>query len=213
MGRTQYYEDLKQHARQVRADFGFTTPCVRRSDLQKIYREYEIKFDLWPKPGAPRTARFKQLRGAFFWDELGATIMVSRDLPDEPAIFTMAHELKHFLFDRDLGQVICFENNQNEAIEIGAEIFAAELMFPDQDFAALMLRMGIEEGRCTPEILVRLKHNQKATLSYAALTKKAKFLGFANSQAFGGVKWRQLEEQLLGEPVYKKFQRHRRNLG
>jgi hypothetical protein len=37
---------------------------------------------------------FKPLRGAYFNDEYGVTVMLAGGMPDEPTIFTMAHELQ-----------------------------------------------------------------------------------------------------------------------
>lgn len=210
MSRTHYYEEMKALARQIRLKHGLTTPRVRRSDLRRIYKPYDIQFDLWPLKGAPSTVKLKSLRGAFFYDECGVTIMVNRFLPDAPAIFTMAHEFKHFLVDRDIGTLWCGDDNQNEEIEIGAEVFAAELMFPEQDFRDNLIQMGIRKGECTPEVLVRLKRETQATLSYAGLVKKAEFLGFAPLGSLAGVKWQQVEEQIYGEPVYKQIQRYHR---
>lgn len=209
MRRTEYYEEMKALARQTRSKYGLTTPRVRRSDLRRIYKICGIQFDLWPRKGAPRTVRFKSLRGAFFCDENGVAIMVNRFLPDAPAIFTMAHEFKHFLRDRDSGTLWCGDNNQNEEIEIGAEVFAAELMFPEQDFRDNLIQMGIRKGECTAEVLVRLKHETQTTLSYAGLVKRAEFLGFASPGSLAKVKWKQVEKQIYGEPVYKQIQRHR----
>lgn len=211
MSRTQYYEQLKARAREVRAQFGFITPKVGRSDLRKIFKHHGIAFDLWPIKNERSPAKFKKLRGAFFCDELGAAIMVNRDLPNEPAIFTMAHEFKHFLFDRDVRSVLCSDNNQGEEIEIGAEIFAAELIFPDQDFRSCMAEMEVSMGHCTPETLVRLKRRYQATLSYASLVKKATFLEFAAHEVFVGVRWQKLEEDIFGEPIYRKIRRSKKN--
>ncbi|MES1024897.1 ImmA/IrrE family metallo-endopeptidase [Gloeocapsa sp. BRSZ] len=193
----------------MRSEHGLTTPRILRSDLRRIYKIYDIQFDLWPTKGAPPTVKLKSLRGAFFCDEYGVAIMVNRFLPDAPAIFTMAHEFKHFLVDREFGTLWCGDDNQNEKIEIGAEVFAAELMFPEQDFRDNLIQMGIRKGECTPEVLVRLKRETQATLSYTGLVKKAEFLGFAPLGSLAGVKWQQLEEQIYGKPVYKQIQRRR----
>ena len=93
---------------------------------------------------------FKGLRGAYFNDELGPTVVLAKGLPQDPIVFTMAHELKHHLTDRALPISYCDESNQFNPIEIGAEIFAAELIYPDQDYAADLARMGVARGACTP---------------------------------------------------------------
>lgn len=199
-----YYEEIRALARQVRQEQGLTGSRVLRSDLRRLYRAYGIKIDLWPH-------KFKALRGAYFDDELGPTVMLARHLPPEPLIFTMAHELKHHLVDRGRSISYCDASNQREPVEIGAEIFAAELIFPEQEFFAQLRQMGIGPRQCTPEVLVRLKRETQTTLSYAGLAKRAEFLGLASPGSLGQVAWKKLEEQLYGEPFYKQFVRARQD--
>ena len=182
-----YYEDLKQLARQVRAENGLSSPRVLPNDLMRIYARYGITVDEWPY-------RFRHLRGAFINDHLGMTVMVAKGLPRDPMVFTMAHELKHFFRDRDLGISYCDQSNLNKSLEIGAEIFAAELLFPDRDFVAQMTKMGIRRDQCLPKTLVRLKQQTGTTLSYAGLAIKAERLGFAPSHSLTTIKtWRRME--------------------
>jgi hypothetical protein len=188
---------MKVLARQVRLDYGLTTPRVLRSDLRRIYRDKGVKIDLWPH-------RLKQLRGAYFYDELGATVMLVKGLPEAPMVFTMAHELKHHLTDRDAVVSYCAAKNQDEPSEIGAEVFAAELIFPEGDFISLMNEMGVQPGRCSPEDIVRLRCTSHTTLSYAGLAKRAVFLDYASASSLEGVKWVKLEEQIYGVPFYRR---------
>ena len=198
MLRTEYYEELKLLARQTRARFGLDSPRVLRSDLRRIYKEEGIKIDLWPyKP--------RRLRGAYFDDDLGATVMLAKGLPEDPMVFTMGHELKHHLVDRGLSLSYCDASNQSNPMEIGAEIFAAELIYPDEDFRDHLIQMGVSQGSCRPEILVRLKRETRTTLSYAGLAKRAEFMGFASRGAMAKIRWKKLEEELYGPPVYKRF--------
>jgi len=182
-----YYQDLKLLARQVRADNGLKSPRVLVSDLTRIYAKHGIEIDEWPY-------RFRHLRGAFINDHLGMTVMVAKGLPQDPMVFTLAHELKHFFRDRDLGTSYCDQSNLNKSLEIGAEIFAAELIFPDRDFVAHMNMMGIRRDQCLPKTLIQLKRETGATLSYAGLAIKAERLGFAPSHSLTTIKtWRRLE--------------------
>jgi len=112
--------------------------------------------------------------------------------------------------DRDLPLSYCGLSNEHEPIEIGAEILAAELIFPEQDFVEALRQMGIGLGKCTPEILVRLKNECGTTLSYAGLAKRAEFLGVAPAGSLRKVKWRKLEEEIIGEPFYKRIEWSRR---
>jgi len=200
MGRYEYYQELKALARETRAKYGLASPCVRRSDVRRIYRAERIMLDLWPH-------RFKGVRGAYLNDEFGATVMVVKALPLEPFIFTLAHELKHHLVDQAMKNALCADTTRNDAIEIGAEIFAAELIFPERDFSQALHAMGIGNGQCDAEGLVKLKHESKTTLSYAALAKRAEYLKFASRGTFTNVKWTRLALKLYGEPIYKCLHR------
>ncbi|MDB9515015.1 ImmA/IrrE family metallo-endopeptidase [Kamptonema animale CS-326] len=204
MSRTDYYEEMKALARDIRSKNGLDTPQVRSSDLRRIYKGYGIKVDLWPNKYNFCKSRFRDLNGAFFNDELGPTIMINRNLPEDPKIFTMGHELKHFLVDSNLPTLWCGGFNENERIEIGANVFAAELIFPEQDFINHLSQMGIGEGECTPIVLVQLKRETKTTLSYAGLVKRAERLAFAPTGSFASVKWKKLEEEFYGVPFYKR---------
>ena len=200
MNTQSYYEDLKALARQVRAENGLSSPRVLPGDLMRIYAKYEIVLDQWPY-------RFRNLRGAFINDDLGMTIMIAKGLPQDPMVFTMAHELKHFFRERDLGISYCDQSNLNKALEIGAEIFAAEMLFPDRDFIAQMKMMGVRTNQCLPKTLISLKRKTGTTLSYAGLAIKAERLGFAPAHSVTTIKtWRRLEA-LYSPPVRRPARR------
>jgi hypothetical protein len=187
-----YYEDLKQLARQVRAEFGLHSPRVVESDLRRIYEQNGIVIDDWPY-------RLRNLRGAFISDHLGSTVMLASGLPQDPKVFTMAHELKHFYRDRHLGVSYCDQSNLGKTLEIGAEIFAAELLFPDKDFVSQMCTMRVGTNQCLPRTLVWLKQKTRTTLSYAGLAIKAERLGYAPPRSLTTIKtWRKFEE-IYGE--------------
>jgi Zn-dependent peptidase ImmA (M78 family) len=182
-----YYDDLKRLARQVRAENGLNSPRVTPSDMRRIYFRNGIEIDLWPY-------RLRNLRGAFICDKLGTTVMLAKNLPQDPMVFTMAHELKHFYRDRNLGVSYCDQSNIHKTLEIGAEIFAAELIFPDREFIAQLNKMRIRKDQCLPRTLVELKHTTRTTLSYAGLAIKAERLRFAPANSLTKVKtWRKLE--------------------
>jgi Zn-dependent peptidase ImmA (M78 family) len=194
---------MKALARATRSKHGLTTPRVQKSHLRRIYRDEGIRIDLWPH-------RLKELRGAYIYDELGPTVMLAKGLPEDPMVFTMSHELKHHMVDRDVPLAFCSDRNAKQQIEIGAEVFAAELIYPEGEFAETLRSMGVEKGHCTPENIVRLKRETRTTLSYAGLAKRAVFLGYAAPDSLGKIQWKKLEEQIYGEPLYKQIQRHRR---
>jgi hypothetical protein len=192
-----YYEDLKILAGQIRVENGLHSSRVTRTDLRRIYSKCGIQIDLWPY-------KFRSLRGAFFCDEIGMTVMLAKGLPEDPMVFTMAHELKHYFKDRELGLSYCDLSNEHKPLEVGAEVFAAEFLFPDSDFIAHLNDMGVGVGKCTQETLVHLKRDTRTTLSYAGLSIKAERLGFAPRDSVTPFKgWKKLEEQLYGVPPWK----------
>jgi Zn-dependent peptidase ImmA (M78 family) len=146
----------------------------------------------------------KSLRGAYFNDEYGISVMISKKLPEDPMVFTMAHELKHHLVDSSRGIVNCIDKSVAEPIEIGAEIFAAEFLFPEEIFKEHMDSMNVGKGQCTQETLVKIKHETKTTLSYAGLVKKAEWLEFAVKGSIPQKGWKSLEEKIYGVPFYKR---------
>lgn len=204
MSRRGYYDELKARARELREQYGLVTPRVLRSDLRRIYAEEGIQIDLWDG--------FRKLRGAYLYDEeVGPSVLLQRGLPTEPLIFTMGHELKHHFCDRAEGEGVslCSDANVTEAREIGAEIFAAELIYPDEDFFRDLEERRIGRGECDAAAIVRLKRSTGTTLSHTSLAKRATLFGYALSGSLDRVRWKKLEEDLFGEPVYKRIQRRR----
>lgn len=197
MSRAEHYRQMRLLAGQVREQYGLHTPRVLKSDLRRIYKDQGIKIDLWPY-------KMKKLRGAYFYDEDGASVMLAKGLPNDPMIFTMGHELKHHLADRDNIVSLCDPSSQSTEIEIGAEIFAAELIFPEQMFRDLLAAMGVTRGSCTAQHLVKLKRETQTTLSYAGLAKRAEFLELAPQKSLAKVAWKKLEESIYGVPFYKQ---------
>src|ERR1700693_5841989 len=77
-----------------------------------------------------RPGHVGDLRGAYFNDEYGVDVMVMKELPEDPIIFTMAHELKHHLVDSSLEIRSQWKFEEANPIEVGAEVFASELIYP-----------------------------------------------------------------------------------
>src|SRR6266481_1528768 len=127
MNRKAYYRDMQALALEMRKRHGLTRADISIKQMWKVYRAEGIeRIDFWPN--------LKRIRAAYFNDECGVSVMLARGLPDEPTIFTMAHELKHHLVDSGAGPVVCRTNEQTRRIEIGAEVFASELIYPERDF-------------------------------------------------------------------------------
>ncbi len=110
------------------------------------------------------------------------------------------------------GASACVITEDNDYIEKGAEIFAAEFIYPEDDFVAHLADRSIGLGQCTAEDIVQLKRQTGTTLSYTSLGKRADILGYAPRASLDKVRWIKLEETLFGEPVYKRIQRYRQSV-
>lgn len=211
MSATDYYEMLKARARALRSKRQWTLPRVGLREIKQLCLDEGIeRIDLWP-PAKCRTAKKRtKVRGIYAPNDGRPCVMVNRHLPKEQRIFTLGHELKHHLFDGDRDvPLLCETKVGNNTIEIGAEIFAAELIYPDADFCRDLRELGVKAGGCTANDIVRLKHDSGTSLSFSALAKKAYRFGFASSGAFDGTPWKKIERQLFGEPDYLRFRRRR----
>lgn len=209
MNATTYYEMLKARARELRQEREWTEPRIGLREIKQLCLEKGIeKIDLWP-PAKCRTVKKRtKVRGIYAPNGGRPCVMVNRHLPKEQRVFTIGHELKHHLFDGNGNDpLLCETKVQNNTVEIGAEIFAAELIYPDADFCRDLRDRGVEPGACTAEDLVRLKHDTSTTLSCAALAKKAYRFEFAEPGAFDGAAWKKIELLIFGEPDYLRFRR------
>src|SRR5207247_3739645 len=88
--------------------------------------------------------------------------------------------------------------DDRSAREMGAEVFAAELIYPEADFGWDFEKIG---GPCNPRALVRLKEATSTTLSYQAMVKRSLRLGllhYTDEFRFEVVHWGSLEKRLFG---------------
>jgi Zn-dependent peptidase ImmA (M78 family) len=188
---TGYYYEMRELALEVRARNEIEGASLTMREMWKVYCVEGIE-EMRFRSG------FTQLRGAYFNDDCGVTVMLAGGMPDEPTIFTMAHELKHHLVDSKAGTVLCRSDEQRRRIEIGAEVFAAEFIYPEKDFVYDLFRLlrGMPQS-INPEILVELKRKTETTLSYAALAKRSVLLKLADEITFRDVRWGEVERRAV----------------
>ena len=193
------YDEVKSLAREKRQLYGVSTAGLNLNVVRRIYREEGIKIDHW-KFG-------RTIRAVYMCDDGDPSVAVNESLPREPKLFSLVHELKHHYLDRNLienGQIKCGDYNANELIEKSAEVFAAEFIYPEEEFLALVERFQIQTGACTKEQVVHLKQSALACISYQFLQKRLTRFGFAPPEGFGKVQFKKLEEALYGTPIYKQ---------
>ena len=206
MFRSEYYAVLKALAAEKRAAYNAVTQNIGLQFVRAIYKAEGVTIDLWDLPA--------RIRGAYMCDDGDPSVLINRNLPKEPRLFAMVHELKHHFCDRAAiakGQIKCGDYNANEATEIGAEIFSAEFIFPEVEFMQAVQNEGIKPGNCTAENVVRLKHSCGAPVSYKFLQKRLEWFEIIEPKEFAKVQFQKLEEQLYGVPIYKQdwFKRRR----
>jgi Zn-dependent peptidase ImmA (M78 family) len=199
MSRTEYYDAITALAAAKRTEFGITTANVGLRELRRIYKDQGIKIDLWEL--SPR------IRAVYMSEAGDASVLVNKNLPPIPRLFSMVHELKHHFCDREAierGKLQCGDFNANEVIEIGAEVFAAEFIYPEQEFCANVEQLRLRPGVLSPEDVVRLKRCCPAPVSYKFLQKRLERIGYIQTGQFGGVQFQKLEETIYGQPIYKQ---------
>lgn len=91
---------------------------------------FNLNVDVWPF----RTQKFA---GMLYTDDGTFTIVVNRNHPSHKQIFTMAHEIGHYILHRDqLTEFLCNElfASNRRYLEIEANRFAAELLMPVNEY-------------------------------------------------------------------------------
>lgn len=199
MTSAQAYAEARELARMVRYNYGINGPCMKISQLRVIYKAEGINLTYWPY-------KLRRLRGAYISDDLGASVMVYKDLPNDPKAFTLAHELKHHLLDRESCSTV---DDGSSIREIAAEVFAAELLFPELLFIKELAARGVNRGRRasldnTQLAIIQTKRDTGTTLSYLGMAKQAERLGYAERGSLVSTKWKKLEEQHYGVPFFKR---------
>lgn len=202
MSRRAYYEDLLNLAREKRMLHDVRTDAFGLTQVRKIYKTEGVRIDYWSLP--------YKLKALYMCENGDCSVAIQRSLPDEPKLFALVHELKHHYRDRVMlgaGVIHCGDYNANELIEKGAEVFAAEFIYPENEFAEDLAAFGISIW--SAENVVLLKRNCKAKVSYRFLCKRLERLGLISTGHFNGVQFQKLEDQLFGIPFYRSHRRRR----
>jgi Zn-dependent peptidase ImmA (M78 family) len=206
MSRSAYYEAMKALAQSKRNLYGIRSDSINLTQIRRIYKNENIRIDLWDFK-SPR------IRAAYFSDNDGISVAVNKRLPKEPRLFSLIHELKHHYVDRKAlasGKIQCGDYNANEVVEIGAEVFAAEFIYPEKEMRELADQLEITSQNCTKGKIVEFKRSSPAPISYIFIVKRFEWFRYCSREDFKGVQFQKLEEELYGSPIYKQpwFQRH-----
>jgi len=192
-----YYEGLKALAREKRMVYGVSTTAFGLRDVRRIYSAEGVRIDYWPLSA--------KVKAVYMCEDGDCSVAINKSLPDIPKLFALLHELKHHYRDQDAmgsGGLVCGDYNANRLIEIGAEVFAAEFIYPEQEF--VQDAKAYEGGVWTAETVVRFKRCCRAAISFTFLCKRLERIGFIARGQFDGVRFRKLEEQIFGVPFYRR---------
>lgn len=197
----QYYASLKRLAREKRQAHSVCTNAFGLREMRAIYRAEGIHIDQWPYP-------MRRIRAAYLLEHGKPHVLLNGKMPIEPRLFSLAHELKHHYVDSAAHphrKFDCFPgaNPRSDLVEIGAEVFAAEFIYPEHEFLA-WVRSTLGHNPCTAETVVHLKRACEAHISYTFLTKRLERLGVVAPGAFAKVRFKKLEEELFGLPPYRR---------
>src|ERR1035438_5819606 len=120
-----HYQEMCRLARAKRDEHKVETASLDLLVMRRIYKAEGIRIDNWDIKG-------RRIRAAYFCDDGDCSVLVNKNLPKEPRIFSLAHELKHHYVDREIienGEIRCGDYNANKQIEVAAEGFAAEFVY------------------------------------------------------------------------------------
>lgn len=202
VSRTAYYAGIRELALAKRAEFGARTELLGLREINSIYRREGITIDRRPLSS--------RLKAIYMCSDGICSVAIRKDLPDEPKLFALIHELKHHWADRDLiqaGLLSCGSYNENELIEKAAEVFAAEFIYPEEEFLqdVQAFKENFKVVRLQADDLIHFKRNAcRAKVSYTYLRKRLEWLGLVVPAQFAGVKFQKREEELYGVPIYKQ---------
>lgn len=197
MSRHAYYQELKLLAREKRTEHDVGTARLGLREVRRIYKAEAIRIDYYPLP--------YKIKALYMCDDCDCSVALQRRLPDEPKLFALIHELKHHYCDREAlgtGVIHCGDYDANELIEKGAEVFAAEFIYPETEFAEDIAHLNLSFH--DPADIVNVKQSCKAKVSYKFICKRLERLGLIASGQFNGFQFQKLEEQMFGVPFYRR---------
>lgn len=207
MTRSQEFQSLKSLAREKRAEHGVTTASVSLSVMRDVYRAEGIQLDLCHH-------KLRKVRAAYLIIEGDPYVLVNATLPKEPRLFAECHELKHHCVDRVEAEqtgLACQDLAWDRAPEreVGAEIFAAEFIYPETEFIDDIQSLGLSKETCSVETIIAAKRAAVPPISYQFMLKRLEWFGIAARGRFKDVQWKKREEEIYGPPTHVRIQQYR----
>lgn len=196
MGSSDLYKIVKALALEKRAKFGVNKDNIGLAKLREIYKIEGIKIHL-------KDEGLKTIRAAYFNDQNGCDVLLNSSLPKEVRIFSLAHELKHHYLDRDIlkSEILTMEYGAEPLIEKTAEVFAAQFVWPEDDFYTEADNFGLCSS-CSPEDIVNFKRYSNMPVSYKFVTKRLEWFNIIQKGSIDKEHFQILEWKMYGKPFY-----------
>ncbi|OLE51705.1 MAG: hypothetical protein AUG51_21650 [Acidobacteria bacterium 13_1_20CM_3_53_8] len=191
---------MRSLALSKRAEHGVQTTSLNLTVMRRVYRREGITIDRWDLQG-------RKIKASYFCDGGDCSVLVNKNLPREPKLFALAHELKHHYVDQEIlrdGRIRCGDYNRHEFIEKTAEVFGAEFIYPEDEMRELATHLGVTPRTCSKERIVEFKRACPACVSYTFVVKRFEWFGFCPRGTYDDVHFQKLEEELYGLPIYKQ---------
>src|SRR5262249_51530425 len=160
-------QQLKALARQKRAQHNVITGDLGLQVVRNIYKAEGVTLDYRKLPA--------KIRAIYMCDDDDPSVAINNHLPAEPKLFSLVHELKHHYTDRKMiqdGIVKCGDYNAQQEIEIGAEVFAAEFIYPESEFIEFARKLNLARLQTTAEQIVQFKRDCGAPVSFTFIRKR-----------------------------------------
>jgi len=193
------YQQMRELAREKRILYSIgTQQPLNLIIIRNIYKIERININ-------HSRGKLRNLRAAYYNDKDGCDVLLNSKLPREARIFSLCHELKHHFCDRNLlsSTIPCLmAYGQEPEIEIAAEVFASEFIWPESNFKISAEAFGFKPSACSAEAIVYFKRATKMPVSYAFIRKSLERLGFIPKGKFADMKFKNLEYSIFGTPFY-----------
>ncbi len=185
----QQAEDLAQRTRHLLG----VGPRAPLFELERTL-ETEIGFRIFTRPLPGKVA------GAYaFHEAMGPCVALNALHPDTRRLWTLAHELGHFLTSRRRVDVLHLNEGDSERI---ADLFAGSLLLPAAEMRRQCAEHQRSEGRFSTRHLIYLA--SQFGVSIEAVTRRLEAIGLLPSGTYEKLRDRGLSErhvrEVLGEP-------------
>ena len=195
----EYYRQLKLLAVEKRNEFKVGSKKMGLRLVREIYKKEGITIDY-------QNVKSSRIRASYFCEDGDLSVLVKKSLPPVQRLFDLVHELKHHFVDRGIiiaGKFECGDYNKNKMVEVGAGIFAAEFIFPEQEMRKSLTNFGLSKTSVTPKKVVEYKISCGMPISYEFIKKRLSFFNMIRVGEYDNVKFGVLENQ-IHTPIYKQ---------